>query len=955
MREFLPFFKTRMAEWWARERPIYLGTSTFRIPAAIIIPLLISAAVTAGSIGLEYLIAKKTKVSPVDRGKQDDIRISLPGYGEPIVWARGQVRCAPVWFWHTPIVDRPVTTPGHSGGKGPPKPPTPATVDHQYFTSVAGVFREGPISNVTRIWFGTDLVWNTGPQLSSIRYEAESATLGGTAAITPASYASNGAGVTHLGTGSGDNGYVDFAITVPDDGDYDIAISYQLDTGTQSFEVLLDSVSQGSVSCEASGAGLIGIQTIGFEMTAGAHTIRLGNMSGHSPNLDCIDVVETVSFADGVLSDSRVFTDLTDPTILPPTDETKPWPIYNVRPLEIGEDGQPLAGTSTITANLAKWGSPQIRIYRGTLDQPADPALIADKGVDNAPAYRGLATIFIQDIQLPNGALPNVTIESDDGITAVDQIVTDIYALGGRASSDLELSALSGLEVAGVIRTNQKPLGDTIKDLQTLHQFDMVEFDGLVNAVLRNRTTIDFTIPFAKLRAHLDGSEMPAQDAVITDIDPILLPVEVDINYLDKGQDYHNGVQFDRALDSYRYDVQSFSLALVDNEHNIKKLCSTLLHKAEMESRSFTFEAGPEFFPVVPGCVGRVTLPNATHTVRIGDGKYGLPVGLCQFQAVRQAASIYSPTGFGSISGAETPIAGFPSNSKSIILDGPLFRPEDAGDGTDAVLYTGLCGIGGGAWPGGFLYQEMPLTSGVYELVTLQNIPSSIGVTDGTTLASVSDTTVWDTVSSLTINFYHDPQLSSSTTGLIEDNPNLNLLAIKNPSTGDVECVQFKNATPGTAASPYVAQYTVDTFLRGRFESQNNVGSHTSADEVMFIDSTIKPRRQRKEDIGQTLKFKAETSGQQLESVPVTEQILYGNSLRPLAVSNVEVVDDGYGDWLITFVGHPRNLEESETYTVEIWTGSGRVTSSEHKRDLPVVPNSGRACLLVSNSGFTVH
>jgi hypothetical protein len=837
-----------MALWWKSHRGrfnhCYLHDPISG--TAILISLAISASVTAGSIGLEYLIAKKTKVSPVDRGKQDDIRISLPGYGEPIVWARGIVRCAPVWFWHTPIVDRPVTTPGHSGGKGPPKPPTPTTIDHQYYTSIAGVFREGEIKNVTRIWFGPDLVWNTTDQLSSALYEAEDGTLAGGASSTTSSIASMGHKVTGLGSG----GTVTFSIPITDDGNYDIAVYYLDSTTDLQYEVMLDGISQGFVSCPASGTNLMAAQTIGLTLTSGTRSIQFRNTSAAAPDMDRIEIVETVSFSGGTLTDNRVFTDLTDPTILAPTDETKPWPIYNARPIEIDPGtGEPRSGTATITANLSKWGSPQIRIYRGTTDQPADPAIIADKGVDNTPAWRGLAYIVIQDIQLPNGAIPNVTIESDDGITAVDQIVEDVYALGGRPDTDLELSALSGLTIPAVIRTSQKLLGDTIKDLQTRFQFDMIEVDGVVKAVLRNQTTIDFTIPFAKLRAHLDGSEMPQQGAIITDIDPILLPVEVDINYLDQGQDYHNGVQFDRALDSYRYDVQSFSLALVENEHNIKKLCSTLLHKAEMESRAFTFETGPEFFPVIPGSVGQLVLPNATHTVRIGDGKYGLPVGLCQFQAVRQAASVYSTTGFGSISGAETPIAGFPSNTKGVILEGPLFRPEDAGDGTQPVVYVAMCGIGGGAWPGGFLYQEHPIDSGNYiGPITISSIPSSIGVTTSA-LASVDDPTTFDRTSSLTIDFYHDPQLASVTENELLNSPNLNLLAIRN-SDGDVECVQFKTATPGIASSPYVARYTVSALLRGRFLTEYAVDTHETNDDVVFCDSTLKPRRIDLDDVG---------------------------------------------------------------------------------------------------------
>lgn len=800
------------------------------------------------SMGLVgHLLYQKPKIpASIDRGKQDDVRISMPGYGESIVWARGIFRCAPTWFWHKPIVHSTVTTPGSSGGKGAPKPPTPGTIDHVYTTSVGGVFHDGEIKTVRRIWFGTDLVWNI-VETSPTRYEAESATLAGGANVVSSSIASGGEKVTDIGNG----GMVTFDVDISADGDYDVAIFYLDSTTTLAYEVLVDGVSQGTVSCEASGSGLMAIQTIGLTLTAGTRAIRFRNTAADCPDMDRIEVVDTLVLTTGNV-DSRTFTDLIDPTILPPTDETKPWPFHNYLPIEIDPEdpgGGTITGTSTITASLAKYGQPQIRIYRGTADQTADPAIIADKGVDDTPAWRGLAYIVIEGIQLPNGALPNVTIEVDQGTSDVDTMVEDHYALGGVDSSNLELSALSGLTITGLMRTSQRPIGDSLKDLLTRFQFDLPEYDGVVNAVLRNRTSVDFTITAAKLRAHPSGTDIPDQDAVITDTDPLLFPYRFDVNFLNSGYDFHNDIQFDTRASGPQTDNQSVSLALVDTESNMKKLASVLLYRPDMEGRGFEFFAGPEFIKVVPGSIGTISLTNATHTVRVINAKYGLPAGVNQFQLVRHAPSLYGATGFGAPIVSETPVAGFPSNTRGIILDGPLFRPEDQGDGTQPVVYIAMCGIGGGAWPGGFLYQESPIGSGQYVFVTVSDKPSGIGVTDGT-LSSVSDPSTWDRTSSLTFSLYYDPGLSSAAEADLLNNPNLNLLAVINPSTNEVECLQFKTATPLSPVSPFAARYSVSTFLRGRFMTEGNVGIHTSADDVVVIDSTLKPRRISIADIG---------------------------------------------------------------------------------------------------------
>src|SRR5262245_9656055 len=174
--------------------------------AVVLIPLAISAAITAGETGLQYLIAKKQKANPIDRGKQDDIRLSIAGYGEPIIKGWGKFRCAPVWIWHSPIVHTTITTPGHSGGKGAPKPPSPDTIDHVYTTSLAGVFHDGIIyGGVERIWFDTDLVYvssdfSTNSQASAAlsvdTYESEFGVLAGGAAVVAEAACSFGRKVT---------------------------------------------------------------------------------------------------------------------------------------------------------------------------------------------------------------------------------------------------------------------------------------------------------------------------------------------------------------------------------------------------------------------------------------------------------------------------------------------------------------------------------------------------------------------------------------------------------------------------------------------------------------------------------------------------------------------------------------------------------------------------------------
>jgi hypothetical protein len=74
-----------------------------------------------------------------------------------------------------------------------------------------------------------------------------------------------------------------------------------------------------------------------------------------------------------------------------------------------------------------------------------------------------------------------------------------------------------------------------------------------------------------------------------------------------------------------------------------------------------------------------------------------------------------------------------------------------------------------------------------------------------------------------------------------------------------------------------------------------------------------------------------------------------GDLIRPRMVSDPVVSTDAFGDFLITFIGHPRTSEQPETYVVQIWDSTGRTDPGTHmKGTLPVTPGINHASLLNS-------
>ena len=1097
------------------------------ISGSILISLAIAGAAQAASVGLEHLAARKQKVAPVDRGKQDDIRLSLPGYGEAIPKGWGTFRVAPIWIWGTPIVHTVVTTPGQSGGKGTPRPPTAETIDHIYTKSLAGVFHDGPIyKGVSRIWFDADLVFNANFATNfsatvSTRYEAEHGILAGGASVATQAECSGGKKVTGLGSG----GHATIHVDVTASDDYEIAVHYT-STSQLTYKVSVNGGGTTDLICPSSGAAtIVAVQTITLSLTSGANTIKFENSGAACPDLDFIDIAPVLVFVDG--SDRRSFSGIVDPNKVAPTDPDIAWPVGNEIPVFSDTEGG-ITNGGFYTATLAKYGQPQIRIYPGSETQEPDPAIIADKGVGNAPAYRGYAYLVIEGLQLQNGRIPNVTIEVQQGIREAPTIVEDIYGLVDVSRDKLDVTGLQGqvlgdstgfnpgtyaaitwtglnnatqtaggaitktsgtdniwnayansgasisagtdasirftasagtfmigfattatpgsslpnpynqvpfavllnlnsnpsqesknsiqmslggsnnsfdvgtwavgdkfqveirngrftayqngllltgfsapvpsfplipifvgyhtgggcsaasyasgadigsepiiTNAGGLILTSRRAAAELIAELQTRFQFDIPEVDGKVKVVMRNGSS-ELTIPYSELRAHYDGEDMPGYDALISDVDPLLLPFEVNINYQDPQLDYHNNTQSDMRLIGPQSDSVSVSLSLIESADNMRKLATVLLFKPEREGRTFKFTTGPKYTRLHQGTVITLDLLNADHVVRIVDAKYGLPAGVCEFEAVRQEASLYSPSGSGAVStGLEPPIVPIVGATKGVIIDGPLLRAEDGGDGTQPVVYVAMCGRGSGSWPGGFLYKEYPLGSGGYgTLLTHSDKPSGIGVTSGT-LATVSDPTIWDrTVSALRVKFFSNTVLSSVTEAELLSNPELNLLVVINPSTNAAELIQFAIASANAASAPYITDYTISTLLRGRFTTDGNVSTHTSADNVVVIDGTIKPHRLSVAEIGQSLKFKFLTSGQGLDQASITSQVFNGTSLKPLAPTNLRGTRNAVGDLLIEwtrrerlplplrdFVGTPVS-EEKEIYIVETYSGS---------------------------------
>jgi hypothetical protein len=871
---------------------------------AFLTSLLVSAIITGATTGVELLVAAKRKAPKIDKGKVDDIRVTSSEYGATLPLVYGNVRMGGNIIWSTSVHHTTRTTGGHGGGKGGPK--APQETEHIYTTSFAVALCDNQIDKVSRIWADNVVILDTtGEDLGDAFYEAEDAgnTLAGGASVIVDTDASDGNSVS-LPT----NASVKFNDTY---GDGSIAVLEFFYASTAANTVEFDFNGSISTATLANSNGVYTVYRTPLALTSGfVNDLKIKNT--HATTLKVDRLAIRISGRNTNIEDSYV-----DPTPGSPDDVR---PRFNHIP-QIEVDG-------STTVTLSSGGNVNIRIYTGTETQTPDSAIVADKGAGNAPAYRGTSYVVFDSYQLPDGRFPNLTFEVKTSVVAIDDVVESLYSKAGVSSSNLSLTSVSSDTLTGLIVHQRTPLKSILEDLEQTFQFDLPEIDGKVKAVKRNGSS-EATITTDELRCVAEGEEIPPFDAVIEDADELALPKKLTVDYLDPERDYQNNTQQSISLSGNAQDIQSVSLPLVMSANSAKQLADTIRAQRFNESRTFKFQCGPKHLIRHPGSVVTLPLTNATHVIRITEQRVkGL---MCEFEGVRHAASLYTQTSSGSEgTGFERGVTAVPGATKLLILDLPLLRPEDGGDGTQPVKYCAACLRGSGAWVGSFLYKERPKDSGAYELETTFENQATIGVIASGT-AGVIDRTVWDRTTSFVTDFYPDSTLSSATEADCAGNPELNLFSIGSMETGWY-IGQFSTVSAGSPSSPYQSRYTISGLLWDRFGSGAPPAGSLAGLDFVLLNSAVKPRSVELTDIGVARNYKAATSGQSTDVAETVTFTLEGNSLKVPKPVHPHTFRDQVSTYFTTWTRASRIApslrdyagaalgEEGEQYVMEIYT-----------------------------------
>lgn len=177
-----------------------------------------------------------------------------------------------------------------------------------------------------------------------------------------------------------------------------------------------------------------------------------------------------------------------------------------------------------------------LRVHDGSAGQPADPLIAAAVGMGQAPAFRGIAYVVLEDLQLADfgNRIPSLTVEviADEGPVPVSSIASAVHGRPIAYAGGTEPAVL-GYAVDG------GDVGDALAPLLDAYGLRWrTDVDGI--ALTDGVTTGRMLARGEELRAVDNHPEAPSERQR-TPLDEV--PVRMALRHFDPDRDYQPGVQ----------------------------------------------------------------------------------------------------------------------------------------------------------------------------------------------------------------------------------------------------------------------------------------------------------------------------------------------------------------------------------------------------------------------------
>lgn len=368
---------------------------------------------------------------------------------------------------------------------------------------------------------------------------------------------------------------------------------------------------------------------------------------------------------------------------------------------------------------------PTAFFYSGSDNQSPSAQIVADKGVDNVPAYRGVAYQCLDDFfatqfgdSLPYAMEAIIDVDkSMDWGRALQTIMVERCDL---AASTVDVTGITQRPFLGAYLRGPVPAITAIQPILIAGQLMVQDRDGVLaftEFANADEQTIENGATFSDFGTRLDGEAASDDKWTVEDMATEDLPTKIGIRHQDPDNQYADGYQFFGLRNPEGVDhtnEQEIDLAqMVLTRQEAANLAAVLLRRAWVNRRRYRFTLPASYIHLLESDLLTWTDDDGVpHVGRIIQRDIGsdFRVGIvCIAEDLELANYVGSPTQ----SAAGTPPISIPGPASLdvVIVDAPATKE---GENRRPGLHIAV-GYNGGPWAGAAIYESVDGTT--YDLV----------------------------------------------------------------------------------------------------------------------------------------------------------------------------------------------------------------------------------------------
>ncbi len=482
-------------------------------------------------------------------------------------------------------------------------------------------------------------------------------------------------------------------------------------------------------------------------------------------------------------------------------------PIQGIR--RIFGDGKVFwDSTQSPNTNLASG----VRIYLGSDAQAQDSLIAAVEGAANTPAYRGVAYIVFEGLQLANfgNRIPSIEVDFEPAQESVGGALTKLAA---RAGVDRVDCASIDLTLPGYVVRRPASARAAMEELMT--GFSLIGVSSPGGIVIKprgigNTGGMDFDSFGTGQNTATDGERYSVSRA-----EEAALPSSLSMTFADPARDYQENTVRASRQDGTAANRTSYDFALVLDANLAKARAEQILR--DLWAARTTIDGlrlPPSFQSVRPGDSLDVLLGGAWRRINVTKATIGAN-GLVEVSGAAEVIGAWVPRVATATSPPVRPSL-FPAIVATTLV--PMDIPMLSSLDNDAGFYF----VAGGpvGWRSAAVLRAADnVNFGEIAYPVGQGIIGTCGTTlaDGPWLfideAATLDVTLLDT------------------TDTLETTTNAGLYAGRNGALVGSEIIQFRTATLIAAAT-----YRLSGLVRGRMGTDRHTGTHVAAERFVLLD-----------------------------------------------------------------------------------------------------------------------